>query len=344
MVKTASVLNTWTSTRPLFLENGGVLPELTIGYHTFGKLNADASNVVWVCHALTANSDPTEWWEGLVGEGYVINPTSHFIVCANILGSCYGTTSPLSINPTTGEPYYSNFPLVTTRDMVNAHIALAEYLGISRIKLLIGGSMGGQQALEWSIAQPDTIENLLVIATNAYHSPYGIAFNESQRLSVYADQTYFNNVPNGGAAGLKAARSIALISYRSYYAYNTSQKEEDANRTNGFKAASYQQYQGDKLVNRFNAYSYISLLNSMDSHNVGRHRGSAAEALRQIKAKTLCIGIESDILFPPTEQLFLHEHIKDSEYAVIDSFYGHDGFLLETEQLTALIKAHRLLD
>jgi homoserine O-acetyltransferase len=327
---------------PFVLESGEVLPFIEIGYHTFGVLNEQKNNVIWVCHALTANSDPTDWWSGLVGEGKVINPDENFIVCANIIGSCYGTTHPLSINPMSSTPYYDSFPLITIRDMVKAHILLADHLGVREIKLLIGGSMGGQQALEWSVMCADDIKNLLVIATNAAHYPYGIAFNESQRLSIYADPSYWAKTAEGGTAGLKAARSIALISYRSYAAYGLSQAEKDIDKYQEFRAASYQRYQGEKLVKRFDAYSYVSLTKSMDSHNLGRGRSKLETALEKIKAKTLCISIESDALFPPTEQFFLAKHIKNSYYEIIDSPYGHDGFLLETEKLSALIKKYNL--
>ncbi|HYG53189.1 MAG TPA: homoserine O-acetyltransferase [Flavobacteriales bacterium] len=321
-----------------YLECGGVIPQLEIAYTTLGELNAEKSNVVWVCHALTANANPAEWWPGLVGEGFLIDPEKHFVVCANIIGSCYGTTGPLSLNAQGRRKYYSEFPFVTVRDMVSAHILLADELGIDKIKLLLGGSLGGQQVMEWSIMQPGRIVSQALVATNAFHSPYGIAFNESQRLAIFADETYFHNTDSGGAKGLKAARSIALISYRTYSAYNTTQKEENIHKTDGYNASGYQQYQGDKLVNRFNAYSYVSLSRAMDSHNVGRHRGSIEQALASIKANTLCIGIRSDVLFPPVEQQFLRDHIPGAHYAEIDSAYGHDGFLIEVKKLTEIIK------
>lgn len=325
-------------TQPFQLEKGDVLHNLEIAYTVSGKLNSAKSNVVWVCHALTANADPQEWWPGLVGKDRIINPEQHFIVCANILGSCYGTSGPLNINLTSGKPHFSEFHFITVRDVVNAHILLANHLGISTIELIIGGSLGGQQALEWSIIEPERINKMVLVATNAFHSPYGIAFNESQRLAIYADDTYSKNIPEGGKNGLKAARSIALISYRTYSAYNSTQKEEDINKTEDFNAASYQQYQGQKLVDRFNAYSYVTLSKTMDSHNVGRNRNSVEEALKQVKAKTMCIGITSDILFPVNEQQFLAENIPSATYAQIDSSYGHDGFLIEAKKLTEIIK------
>lgn len=174
-----------------YLEQGGSLPELEIAYTTHGTLNAEKNNVVWVCHALTANADPVEWWPGLVGKGFLIDPDRYFIVCANVLGSCYGTTGPLS-SFANQEPLYGQFPLVTIRDMVNAHILLANHLGIGQIDLLLGGSLGGQQALEWSIIEPERIRQQVLIATNAVHSPYGIAFNESQRLAIFCRSHLFS--------------------------------------------------------------------------------------------------------------------------------------------------------
>ncbi len=332
-----SGLKNYSHPFPFELENGQVLEELNIAYHTYGTLNEDASNVVWICHALTANSDVADWWKGFVGEGSVINPDEHFIICANILGSHYGTTGPLSIDPKTGNPYFHLFPQVNIRDIVKAHQLLAGHLGIREIELLIGGSLGGQQAIEWAIQEPRRINKLLITATNAKHSPWGIAFNESQRLSIYADRTYVAGTADGGSKGLRAARSIALLSYRNYRTYGATQYEDSEERSGDLKASSYQRYQGDKLVNRFNAFSYVRLGQAMDSHNVGRGRGGVAKALASIKAKTLVVGIDSDVLFPVEEQQFLAKNITGASYAEIPSLYGHDGFLLETKALTGLV-------
>lgn len=321
------------------LESGQTITDLQIGYHTYGRLNAAKDNVIWVCHALTANSDVLDWWKGFVGDGYIINPDEHFIICANVLGSPYGTTNPLDINSATGQPYYLNFPSYTIRDMVKAHQLLAAKLGIEQINMVIGGSLGGQQAIEWGIMEPARMKNLVLIATNARHSPWGIAFNESQRLAIEADVSFNNGTPEGGALGLRAARSMALLSYRGYKAYNITQQEEDADITDNYRAASYQRYQGDKLVNRFNAYSYWYLSKAMDSHHVGRRRGSVENTLSVIKAKTLVIGIKNDILFPIEEQLYLFKHIPKAAYAELDSFYAHDGFLIETEALTKILSS-----
>lgn len=319
------------------LENGKKLRGLQISYQTFGKLNANKDNVIWACHALTANADVLDWWKGLFGEKNLFNPEEHFIICANVIGSHYGGTNPLSINPVTGNPYYLSFPEFTIRDLVHGHQLLAAHLEIKKIKVLIGGSLGGQQAAEWAITDGSKIENLILVATNAFHSPWGIAFNESQRLAITTDRTFYAQKPDGGIKGLKAARSIALLSYRTYEAYNATQLESVNEKTDGFRASSYQNYQGEKLCKRYNAYSYWYLSKAMDSHNVGRGRKSVVDALNSIKSNTLVIGIENDFLFPLVEQEFLGKHIPDAEFHSINSAYGHDGFLIETDILTNII-------
>lgn len=324
-------------------ESGFRFDEIQICYHTFGERNPDDSNVVWICHALTADSDPTGWWPGLVGKGCPINPERHFIICANILGSCYGTTNPLSVNPATGKNWFFDFPLVTVRDMVKAHILLADELKIKQIGMLAGGSMGGQQVLEWAITEPERIKKAFVIATNALHSPWGIAFNESQRLALESDPSFRQARNDGGKQGLKAARSIALLSYRNYRTYGVTQRETEPDKTDDFRAASYQRHQGDKLVKRFDAYSYYYLTKAMDSHNVGRGRGSVENALKKITAKTAVVSISGDLLFPPDEQKFLHENIPRSVYHVIDSLYGHDGFLLEYEKIKSILEKELII-
>jgi homoserine O-acetyltransferase len=322
---------------PFTLEGGDVLPSLEITYHTYGKLNSDKSNVIWVCHALTANSNVFEWWPGLFGAKDLFNPNEHFIVCANNLGSCYGTTGPLSINKFTNQPWFSYFPNVTIRDMAKAHDLLRIHLGIEKINTVIGGSQGAQQVLEWTVQRPALFDHSIVIATNAKHSPWGIALNESQRLAIKADRTYYSNTEDGGQKGLAAARSIALLSYRNYKTYTETQKETHDEKLDDFNSASYQRYQGQKLVDRFNAYSYVTLSKAMDSHNLGRGRVSAEKALGEVTARTLVISIGSDLLFPPSEQEFIARYIRKSQHRQIDSLYGHDGFLIETQQLTKII-------
>lgn len=324
------------SIRDFRLENGSELNNLNLAFQTFGRLNKRKDNVVWVCHALTANTNVLDWWEGLFGSLQLFDPKEYFIVCVNSIGSCYGSTGPAS--PLENKrPLLNEFPDLTVRDAARALELVREHLEIPKIKVLIGASLGGQQALEWSILNPKAHDSLVLIATNAVHSPFGIAFNESQRLAIQADPTFYDGSISGGRNGLIAARSIALLSYRSYAIYNETQKDENTQERN-LKAARYQRYQGEKLANRFNSHSYFGLTRMMDSHNVGRNRKSIEFALKEIKAKTLVIGITSDQLFPVSEQKFLTENIFGAQYAEISSDYGHDGFLVETEKISIIIE------
>ena len=323
------------------LEMGRALNGFELSYTTYGTLNEAKDNIVWVCHALTGGSNVVEWWDGLVGTGKYLDPEKHFIICANILGSAYGSTGPLSIDTQTGKPFYQNFPILTVKDVVGALDLLRQELSITKIKLCIGGSLGGQQALEWAIEVPSLFEELILIASNAVHSPWGVAFNESQRMAIEADSTYDDESETAGCKGMKVARSMALLSYRNYDTYNFTQARDNPDQIDNFRASSYQQYQGEKFMKRFNAFSYWTLTKIMDSHNVGRNRGGIVNALGMVKSKTLVLGIKSDLLFPPTEQQFLARHIPDATFQEIDSLYGHDGFLIEYKQLTQVIRAWR---
>jgi homoserine O-acetyltransferase/O-succinyltransferase len=331
----------YKNNRPFATESGAQFSHTEIAYDTWGKLNTRKDNVIWVCHALTANSDVEAWWPRMIGEDLAFDTGKYFVVCANILGSCYGTTGPASVNPETGAQWLNDFPVITVRDVVNLHEALRIHLGITSIHMAIGSSIGGYQALEYSIMYPEVIKSQVFIASSAKQSPWAVAFNESQRLAIEADRTFFGNDPSGGEKGLKAARSIALLSYRTSYAYNKTQAEEDDEKISSFRASSYQAYQGDKLVRRFNPWSYYRLTQLADSHNAGRGRGGLVPALALINAKTLCIGIKSDILYPPEEQKFVAANVENGRYEEIDSFYGHDGFLIEVDQVSALIKEFR---
>lgn len=319
------------------LETGEKLKDIKICYTQSGPVDGSRP-IVWICHALTANADPTDWWPGLVGPGYFLDTEKYTIICANVLSSCYGSTGPLAENPLTDAPYFWDFPGISIRDMVAAHDLLRQHLGLSSIHLLIGGSLGGQQALEWAIMRPDVFDNLVLLATNAFHSPWGIAFNESQRLAIQADPTWEERRADAGVAGLKAARSIALLSYRGYAPYAKTQSESDFNKTDHYRASSYQNYQGEKLVSRFNVFSYWYLSKAMDSHQVARGRESVTAALKTIQAKTLVIAVSSDVLFPPQEQAFLAENIPGAALRTLDSFFGHDGFLIEVEQIAIILK------
>lgn len=330
-------MKTYKNKSPFLLENGESLSEIELAYTTHGKINQDGTNVIWICHALTANADPTEWWPGLVGPGKLYDTDLYFVVCANMLGSCYGSTCPQSINTVTGNKYGRTFPLITIRDIVRANILLRKELGINEIVLATGGSMGGQQVLEWAIMEPDMIKTLVVIGTNARHSPWGIAFNETQRMALEADPTFGANTDTAGLKGLEVARAIAMLSYRHYKAYYLTQMDSEPLLDN-YRASSYQRYQGLKLRNRFDAMAYWTLSKAMDTHNVGRERGGVEKALAQIKARALVFGIETDYLFPISEQEEIKKLIQGAELEIIHSPFGHDGFLIEFDQITTRVQ------
>jgi|SRR6185312_11080023 homoserine O-acetyltransferase len=321
------------------LENGQRLAGLKIAYHTYGKLNETADNVVWICHALTANSNVSRWWPGMVGENHIIDPQTHFIVCANILGSCYGTSGPLSQDPESGEIYFSRFPPITIRDMVRAHILLRKHLGIRQIELMMGGSMGGYQALEWCVMEPEIIRDLFLIATSAAETAWGIAIHTAQRLAIEADPGWKDLHEDAGSAGLKAARAIGILSYRNYMIMKEKQSDPDPEKLDHYRASSYIKYQGDKLAQRFNAYSYWLLTRAMDTHNLSRGRGGdLKKVLSSMRQRTLIIGITSDILCPVDEQKFISDYIPDCRMITIDSIYGHDGFMVESDKIADGLK------
>lgn len=327
----------YTYSKPFELELGGILPELTIAYHMFGKWTGD--NAVWVCHALTANSDVADWWPHTVEGRRFLDPARNFTVCANILGSHYGTTGPLSANPATGEPWYGDFPKITIRDMARAHLLLADHLGIDKVKAAIGSSIGGFQAMEIALLRPGFVERLVLIATSAKASPWCIALNESQRMAIESDSTFGERHDSAGIEGMKTARSLGLLSYRGPSGYNATQQEHDApDKTDGFRASSYQRYQGEKLARRYNAYSYHVITKAFDSHNVGRGRGGVEQALASIGCPTLLVGITTDIIFPVGEQKYMCDHIPGARLEILTSEFGHDGFLVEHDKLNAILK------
>jgi homoserine O-acetyltransferase/O-succinyltransferase len=345
--------------QPFQLESGHVLPGLRLAYNVLGQPNPDQDNIVWIFHALTANSRPDEWWPGLVGSRKLLDPNKHCIICINMPGSCYGSIGPFDIIPPStihhpsstiqhppsnihhppshNQPYYHQFPLFTPRDMANAYKLLREELNIHRIALGIGGSMGGQQLLEWAILEPELFEHIVPIATNAFHSAWGRAFNASQRMCIEADPSWKEQHPDAGMEGMKVARSIALLSYRHYETYAATQQDEPEVLEH-FRSESYQRYQGEKLALRFNAFSYHALTRAMDAHHVGRGRGSAEQALQKIRAKACVVGIDTDLLYPLQEQAFIARHIPGASLEVMESSYGHDGFLLEYAKLEKILR------
>jgi len=334
VVKDAAQVFLWP--RPFALEAGGSLPELRLAYRTWGTLNDAGDNAVWVLHALTGDSDAAAWWPGLIGPGRALDTDRYFVVCANMPGSCYGSSGPLTIDPATGEAYHGRFPTVTHGDITRAFQLLRDHLGIRRIALMIGGSTGGQQVLEWACQEPAAIARIAPITANARHSPWGIGFNEAQRMALEADASFGEPRADAGHAGLAAARAIAMISYRSAASMNDRQREEDP-RIDGYRAASYLRYQGKKLTGRFNAYSYHLLTRAMDSHDVGRGRGGTDHALAQLPMPVLSIGVDSDLLFLPEEQRHIASATPKGIYREIHSPVGHDAFLIEIDAIARIL-------
>ncbi len=322
------------------LESGAILPSIDIAYHTYGRLNDTASNVIWVMHALTANSEVADWWPHTVEEGKFLDPSKYFIICANVIGSCYGSTGPLSLNPDTGRPWYNDFPNITVRDMVRAHMLLAKHLGINEVFCVIGSSLGGYQAIELLCTFPGFAKKAVLIATGSYTRPWQAAFNETMRMILEADQTFNLPQPDAGTKGLAAARALGLLSYRGRTAYDLTQSDNDQLNDIPFnrKVHSYQRYQGDKLTRRFNAHSYHRICSAVDSHDVGRGRGPRDRILSKIACPCMIIAISSDLIYPPCDHEDMVQFIPNNTYHVIDSPFAHDGFLVEHEKLNTLIK------
>ena len=331
-------------------EAGGSVRGIEVVYHTSDREYKAGDRVVWLCHALTANSNPMDWWPEMVGKGCCIDPEKDYVVCVNIFASPYGTTGPrdwMNIGErreAKGERSPLDFPKVTVRDMARLFPIVRKYIGIEKVDLLVGSSIGGFQALEWAILEPEVIERAAFIATAPRVTPWLGAWMESQRMAIEADPTFKAcESLAGGQKGLEAARALSLISYRTFDGYNLTQAEEDEDCLFAGRVASYERYQGEKLVKRdFDAYSYYYLTWSVDSHNVGRKRGGVAAALGKIQAKSVVITITSDGLFPPVEGKEWAAWIPGAKYVEIESKWGHDGFLLETEAIAERLEELRV--
>ena len=333
---------------PYRLESGETLPELTVAYHTYGRLDADRSNAVWVMHALTANSDVADWWPHTVEKGKFLDPERYFVVCANVIGSCYGSTGPCTPLPPEGRPLYGDFPRLTVRDIVGVHRHLARHLGIEQREMTIGSSLGGFQALEWLVEDPQIARRAVLCATDWMCHPWLAAINASMYMAIGADADLGRPAPDAARKGLEAARAIALLSYRSHTAYDLTQADPECGASpaecrDPFKrrADSYQRYQGKKLADRYDVYSYLCMCRSSDSHDIARGRGSAREVLSRISAKCLVVAISSDILFSVEHHRQLAEMIPDSRFKIIESEFAHDGFLIEHQKLNDLITSFR---
>lgn len=324
---------------PFILENGVSIDLPVIAYNTYGKLNEKRDNVIVICHALTANSDADDWWHGLFGKGDIFDWDKYFIICANNLGSPYGSSSANQINAKNEQRYGLDFPFYTIRDTALLNIKLLEHFKINKIKLLIGGSCGGNISQEIAYSWGKQIENMAIMCCSAQETPWVIAIHEAQRAVLKADPSFTENREDAGEAGLKACRAVALPMYRTATSFNLRQKEIDLDKVDDFRAASYIKYQANKFINRFNAHCYFTLLNALDTHNIGRGRGSLEMALSKITANTVVIGFDTDLLIPKIEQQFLAKHIPNAEYIEIKTMFGHDAFLIEHEDIRKSIRS-----
>ncbi len=358
---------------PLLLECGSSLENVTSAYSTYGKLNSEGTNAVLVCHALTGNahaagilsqiesdkkSEPDclknysemylnkpGWWDELIGPGKAINTDKFFVVCTNILGSCYGTTGPASINPLTGKRYGASFPVITVRDMVRVQKKLLDKLNVKKLHSVVGGSLGGMQVLEWGAMFPEFLDSLIPIATSAGHSPWAIAMNEASRNAITNDPEF-----NGGnyseqpRKGLSLARKIAMISYRSFdsfqmkFSRNVVENASFFGSDGIFQIENYLNYQGEKIIKRFDANTYLTLSKAMDLHDISRGRSNADDVLGNIDLPALVVGITSDVLYPPSEQKKIASMLKRGVYKDLESIHGHDGFLIDFDPLGIIIK------
>lgn len=324
---------------PFELEGGEVLTGVQVAYRTWGKLNLEGDNGVLICHALTASADADDWWEGLLGSKKALDSDRNFIVCSNILGSCYGTTGATSINPQTGIRYGGSFPAITIRDMVHLQAALIKYLGIKSLQLVIGGSLGGMQVLEWALLYPEIVQAIAPIATSGRHSAWCIGLSEAQRQAIYADPNWLGGdytpeqPPN---QGLAVARMMAMSAYRSWQTFTERFGRQYDASADQFAIASYLQRHGQKLVERFDANTYITLTQAMDSHDIAQGQDYKS-VLQNIKQPALVVAIDSDILYPPIEQQELADLIPNAQLGLLKSIYGHDAFLIDTEALNKLL-------
>lgn len=320
-------------------EGGETISSPTVAYQSWGTINKERDNVIVVCHALTGNTAADEWFHGLVGPGKTLDPKQHFIICPNSLGSCYGTSGPLSISPETGDPLRADFPEITIRDMVRLQQRLLDHLRVSGVELVIGGSMGGMQALEWAIMD-DRPQAAILIGMGKEHSPWTIGISHAQRQAIYNDPNWkegYYSAEDPPREGLALARMIAMISYRTDSDYQKKFGRLLQDGTDSYQVESYLNYQGDKLVDRFDAVSYVRLTQAMDSHDVGRDRTSSEDVLQTVDIPVLVIGTDSDLLYPVHEQQELARLLAKGRYHEIESTYGHDAFLIEFEQMDNII-------
>jgi homoserine O-acetyltransferase len=320
-------------------EAGFVLHQPDIAYKSWGKLNENRDNVVLICHALTGNAEADDWFYGFFEHSDIIKLDEQFVLCINVPGSCYGSTGPQSINPKTGQRFSGDFPIVSIRDMVRFQQILLDEWEISGIELAIGGSMGGMQVLEF-LVMDERIHSAVVIGMNKAHSAWAIGLSETQRQAIYNDPNWNNGYYSPDAPpknGLSAARMMAMLSYRTWQSLEDRFSRELRNESGQFQIESYLNYQGQKLVDRFDALSYVRLTQAMDLHDIARDRGTFQAVLNHITTPVLVLGIDTDLLYPVQEQKELAYLLGNGTYAEITSPHGHDAFLIEFDQMESVI-------
>lgn len=330
----------------LVLESGQALDEVKVAYRTWGKPANAARRAVLICHALTGSADVESWWPGVIGSHSAFDPAVDYIICSNILGGCYGTTGPASLQPGGAARYRADFPRITVGDMVRLQSRLLDHLGIQELELVTGPSLGGMQALEWAVRYPDRVRSIVPIGVGGKHSAWCIGMSEAQRAAIYADADW-----NGGyysderppRKGLAAARMMAVCSYRSWSGFQRRFGREEC--SNGdYQVQSYLRHQGDKINDRFDANSYVRLTQAMNDFDLSRGRGNYIDVLESIRQRALVVSVSSDVLYPAHEQALLAQHLPNARYEILESDFGHDGFLVQTAELSRLISQFRLSD
>ena len=336
--------------KPFHLHSGAHLPQVQVVLESWGTLSADASNAILICHALTANShagsapgEPDGWWEPLIGPGRVLDTDRYYVVCPNLLGSCYGSTGPVEADPRKGVPYGPTFPEISIRDIVEVQRVLMQRLGIRRLASVIGSSLGGMQVLEWGAMYPELCASLIPISTAVQQTAWCLALNAASRCAITGDpewrEGHYEHPPK---QGLALARMIGMISYRSPQEFagrfgRALAGEDPFDPNCHFQVEKYLRHQGAKLAERFDANAYLTLSRAMDRHDVGAGRGGVSTALAAASMPALCIGVSSDIRYPLDDQCELVRQLPSAKLGVIESEHGHDSFLIEYEQLAQLI-------
>ena len=325
------------------LESGEALEKVVVAYQTWGDIANAAKNTILICHALTGSSDVDAWWPNIIGKGKTFDPATDFIVCANILGSCYGTTGPASYKPGSSKRYQADFPRISIRDMVNAERALLDHLGVDFVELVTGPSLGGMQALEWAFMYPERVGSVVPIGVGGRHSAWCIGISEAQRAAIAADPNWrggYYSDERRPQQGLAAARMMAVCTYRSWQSFEErfGRETSDADQ---FQVQSYLQHQATKINDRFDANAYVTLTQAMHTHDLSRGRGPYPDVLAKVTQPALVVSVSSDALYPAHEQRYLATQLANASYEVLDCSHGHDGFLIETEALGGVIDDFR---